>query len=281
MDLNDLRPMQFMGREMDFQNSKAVVVPLPYSSVPHTENSRNGPMEILFAWNFEDFDIELGYEPSSVGIYPLPERQYEGEKGFGAIQTLAEELFGRQKFPIFLGGDHSITISTTIGLKDTSVISFDAHTDLRDEYEGSRYSHMCVNRRISERSDVYIIGDRSIGKDEAEFLNESNVNAYGELSEDELNEILEKSRDNVYISIDADVFDPSIMPAVCMPEQGGMLWKDMMKTLKVLFERKNVVGMDICELSPIPSFTAPNALCAQLAYKCVGYKFAQKTADIL
>ncbi len=282
LDLRELTPIQFMGTEMNFESSKAVIVPLPYSSVVHTENTVNGPMEILFAWNFEEFDLELGYEPSSVGVYPLPERQYVGEKGFNQIQNLAERLFESKKFPVFLGGDHSVTIATTAGLKglkDTSIICFDAHSDLKNEYEGSQFSHMCVNRRISEKTDVYIIGNRSIGKEELEYVKTTNVNAYGKLSGDELREILDKSSDEVYISIDVDVFTPSVMPAVTMPEQDGLTWQEVIKTLKVLFQHKNVVGMDITELSPIPNFTSPNALCAQLAYKCIGYKFAKKETE--
>jgi len=276
MDFKNLKPVEFMGRGVEYEEAGALIVPLPYASVPHTENTKNSPSEILLAWNFEEFDLELGYEPSSVGIYPLPERQYPCEKGLAEIQKLASDIFDGNRFPIFLGGDHSITIPINSALKDVSIICFDAHTDLKDEYEGSRLSHMCVNRRISENNEVYLIGNRSVGREEFDFIESSDVKAYGQLSKEELKQIIEKSDDDVYISIDVDVLDPSIMPAVTMPEQGGMSWQEMVSTLKVLFQKKNVVGMDITELSPVPNLIAPNALCAQLAYKCIGYKFNKK-----
>lgn len=264
-----MEEMAFMGKESSFETAKCIVVPLAYSSVGYTEGTLGAPSAILGAWRMEDFDLETGYSPAEEGVYVMPETEISS---VSEVKEKAKQAVSSGKFPIFLGGDHSITIGTTAAYEDISVLIFDAHADLRDEYEGSRDSHACMTKRVGEMHPTLQIGIRSVGSEEIEEVKKHE--AYNNAGPSEINKIIDKLGRNVYISIDVDVLDPSIMPATALPEPEGLVWSEILMMLKRTFKRRNVVGCDVCELSPVSGLEAPNALCAHLAYKLIAYKFA-------
>ncbi|MBI5183896.1 MAG: arginase family protein, partial [Nitrospinae bacterium] len=161
--------------------------------------------------------------------------------------------------------------------KDLSVLQFDAHPDLYDEWEESYYSHACTMRRISEISPFVQVGIRCISSEEAEFIEENKIKVI--MAKDylekrcDIKEVLTALSDHVYITVDLDVLDPSIMPSVGTPEPGGLLWYDLLSILKMVIKDKTIVGFDVVELCPIPGNTAPDFLAAKLVYKMISYIF--------
>lgn len=271
----DMETVEFMDRETSFKAAKALVVPVPFSSTRHTKGCEKAPREILQSFDMEEYDIELGYSPNSVGIYPLPEKNFDRTKIEEAIEGITEiAKTTKGKFPVFLGGDHSVAIGTTAAFGDVTVISLDAHADLRDTYGGSKYSNGCVMRRISEKNRIMQFGIRTVAEEEREVIKKHEV--YANVTPRELESALSKAGDDIYLTVDVDVLDSSIMPATNYIEPGGLGWKELLGVIMIIFQKKNVVGCDICELSPIPGFNAPNVLCAHLAYKMIGYKFAKQ-----
>ncbi|VVB73209.1 N(1)-aminopropylagmatine ureohydrolase [uncultured archaeon] len=270
----------FMNRNVTFEESRACVVPVPYATTSYTEGTRDAPEQILLNWNVEDYDLELGYAPCSVGIYPLPEREYEGAEGLDLVRKVAKELFKFKKFPVFLGGDQAITIATAKAAADVfgdmTVIFLDAHSDMKAEFEGKNVTGMSVVKQLGDM-DTLQIGVRNIGSEELDDMSEKE--AFNRITDKELATALSNASRNVYISIDVDVFDPSLMPATPMPEPDGYTWSEVIGLIRKIAARKNIVGCDIAEHSPIPGFTAPSIMCAQLAYKVIGLKFEKEAKE--
>lgn len=263
-----MEPHEFLGKKVDYESSKAVIVPVHFASTTYTQNTAEAPRTILLSWNFEEYDVELGYNPSNIGIYPMVEVWEPSiEETMKRLNAVASKTIKDKKFPVFLGGDHSITIGITSAFDNITVICFDAHADLKEEYAGGKYSHGCVIKRVREKFPVIQFGVRSM--DECEAKAAAKLKLFRNFDE----RIMDEINTDVYVSIDVDVLDPTVMPAVVLPEPNGMSWNELSSALKLIFERKNVVGCDICELSPIPGFATPNVLCANLAYKMIGYKF--------
>ena len=274
--------LNFMGLDMTYEEAKAVIFPAPYSSSPLTQGTLNAPSEILQNWNLEDYDLELNYSPCTARIYPLPERLYEGEKGLAQIHDVTKQILKDKKYPVVLGGDQTVSLATVKAASelhdDLSVVIFDAHTDMKDSFENQKNSNLCVTKRLTEMGvDVVQIGTRSVGSEELEEAEK--VNAYCRVSDKEISQIIKELNHNVYVSIDVDVFDPSIMPATPMPEPRGLKWEEVISPLRKIADRKHLVGCDITELSPIPGFNTPSIMCAQLAYKAVGVKFRKQAEE--
>lgn len=247
-----------------FEKSKIVLLPVPYGkTVSYRKGTEKGPGAILSALdNLELFDDELNKETHTIGIHaldPLKVDDLKPKAMIDVVEKKVSELFTQNKFPVVIGGEHTVTIGAVKAAKkkykDLSILYFDAHADLRDSYEGNKYSHACVARRLTEIAPVVEKGVRSLSKEEHDFK------LKGSLSND------------VYISIDLDVFDPSIMPSVGTPEPGGMLWHEFLKNIRSIIKDKNVVGFDIVELSPIKDMVAPDFTAAKLIYKLIGYIF--------
>jgi len=269
------RKTTFMDRDVTFEESRACIVPVPYTTTSYSQGTRYAPEEIMLNWNVEDYDLELGYSPCVAGIYPLPEREYEGDDGLELIGKVSKELFKAKKFPVFLGGDQALSIATTKAAAevfgDLTVVFFDAHADLKDSFEDSKNSNMSVVRRMAEGIRTVQIGVRSVGSEELEEV--AKRDAFNRITEKELADVLKRIGKNVYISIDVDVFDPSIMPATPMPEPNGMSWGDVLGFIRRITAGRNFVGCDITELSPIQGISAYPIMCAELAYKMIGIKF--------
>lgn len=285
-------PFNFLGLDEEDANldrAKIVILPVPFErTVSFGRGTSKGPHSIIYASrSLELYDDELGCEPYSVGIHTLSELESNVDPA-----ELVEDLSGvcaglldQGKFIITLGGEHSITYGTVKAHKDKfgefSVLNIDAHCDLRDTYEGTKYNHACVMRRILEEGiNVTEVGIRSYSLEEAEFIKgreDVKIIHAREISENKeqkwVEGVLSTLLPKVYISIDTDAFDPSIVPGTGTPEPGGLDWYQVIRLIREVFRSREVIGLDIVELAPIAGITGPDVLAAKLAYKAIGYKF--------
>lgn len=280
-------PRIFAGLPLEhssWQRAQVAILPVPYDlTTSYQTGARHGPQAILDAsLHVELYDDELEAEPYKVGIHTLPplEPLASGPEEMGKrIEQATRQILKARKFPLVLGGDHSITFGVAKALstehKQLSVLQLDAHADLRDSYHGTKYSHACVARRISELARLFQIGIRSLSREEAELMDELNVTTVfaRELYHNPkaIEKALNALNDPVYITLDVDVFDPSVMPATGTPEPGGLDWYTTLMILRHVFEKHRVVGCDVVELAPIPGMAAPDFMIAKLVYKLIGY----------
>jgi len=282
---NTKEPFTYCGYpNPHFKKAKAVIVPIPYEgTVYYGSGTAKGPQAIIDASrHMEPYDIELGVEIfNQVLIHTLEqmEANYSSpEQMICDIENAISKLIKGKKFPVILGGEHSITTGCVKAFKnkykDLTVLQFDAHADLKDEWQGSKYSHACPMRRCREITDVVQVGVRSMEKSEADYIKNNKIGKSIFYSPDlPLKDILNQVGKNVYLTIDLDVFNPALMPAVGTPEPGGLTWYPFIAFLKELFKQRNVVGVDVVELAPIPGMAAPDFMTSVIVYKLIGYKF--------
>jgi agmatinase len=272
------------NRYGSFKDAKAVVLPVPYGkTVTYIKGTERGPSAILDASDkLELFDEELKKEIYEIGINttaPLKVTSLKPDKMVSLVRNKVSDILKKQKLPVVVGGEHSVTIGAVQAAKkyykDLSVLYFDAHSDLRDEYRGSAYNHACVARRLLEVAPVIEAGIRSLSKEEFEFLKTGTVKVISMSDMMRMRDWADVASkylsENIYISIDLDVFDPSIMPSVGTPEPGGINWYDFLKAIRRIIHNKNVVGFDVMELCPIKDIVSPNFTAARLIYKLLGY----------
>lgn len=231
--------------------------------------------------NMELYDIETDSEVYKKGVHILPEitENKFPESVFNAIYSSTTALLKSNKFLTFFGGEHSVSIGIIKAFyekhENLTVLQLDAHADLRADYHDSPYNHACALHDASKNANLIQVGIRSMDSCELPFLNKDKCyfaeDIYG--TTDWMDKSINQMTDNVYITIDLDAFDPSIMPATGTPEPGGLLWNPTIQYLRKVFEQKNVVGFDIVELAPIEGLLAPNFLAAKLYYKLLSYKF--------
>ena len=231
--------------------------------------------------NLELYDIETDTEVYKQGVHILPEisEKRTPEAVFEAVYKSTTELLKSNKFLTFFGGEHSISIGIIKAFyekyKNLTVLQLDAHTDLRPDYHGSPYNHACAVYDASVNTNLIQVGIRSMDSSELQYLNREKCyfaeDIYGR--EDWMDQSIAQMTEDVYLTIDLDAFDPSIMPSTGTPEPGGLLWNPTLKYLKKVFQQKNVVGFDIVELAPIEGLGAPTFLAAKLYYKLLSYKF--------
>jgi len=283
--LHSLPPYNFAGIEpelSDFKKARVVVLPVPYdSTVCYVAGTRNGPHAIISASrNMELYDEELGYEPARIGVHTLEELEPSRdspEETLRRVERAVSEILENGKFPLVLGGEHSISIGAVRALakvhKNMSVLQLDAHSDLRDEFEGTRLGHTSTMRRISELCDTVQVGIRSMSLEEAEFAKEKKLKLFYARNQPKPKEVVSKLRKEVYVTIDMDVFDTSEVPAVGTPEPGGLHWYDVLAILREVASKRKVVGFDVVELCPIEGDVSSDFLAARLAYKFLGYVF--------
>ena len=270
-----------------YDASQFVVIPVPYdSTTSFRSGSRYGPAAIIDASrHLEDFDVELQSDPSERGIYTFAELSPDlsGPKRLvSQLRTLVNKVIADEKTPVVLGGEHTVTIGAVAACKgrfeDLTVLYLDAHADLRDSFMGTRWGHASVAMRISEMCPLVEVGVRSISADEHEFARSSGIPIFywprSEDAEEFAAGVCGHLSSNVYVSIDLDVMDPSIMSAVGTPEPGGMTWWDITSLLRQVAANSNVVGFDIVELSPEEGPVACSSTAARLAYKMMGYAIA-------
>lgn len=285
----------FAGLQEDnsnFKKSKVVVLQVPYDkTATYLKGSRLGPAAIIDASRYlELFDDELSQDTYKIGINtadPLPVEDLAVEEMTGKTQAAVTEILKAGKFPVTLGGEHSVTVGAVKAFKEVypnlSVLHLDAHYDMRNELLGSGLNHGCVARRISEICPIVQVGMRSLSKEEKDFLSSQpngrikSINVYDILEMPMWKDTVTKSlTENVYISIDLDVFDPSLVPAVGTPEPGGIGWYEILDLLRDVVTDRKVVGFDVMELCPIKGQIASDFLAAKLVYRLLGYIFSAK-----
>jgi agmatinase len=277
------RSFSFPPKYTEFKDAKVVVLPIPYdSTVDWRAGTREGPNAIIDASHFlEQYDFELGREIFQVGIHTLPQLipSMKGpQETVDRVYLATRDLLAKDKFVVMLGGEHSLTGGTVRAYRERfdklSVLQLDAHADLRDEYEGSRFNHACAMRRVVEMCPIVQVGIRSMSADDQDFIQRNKMRPiYAKetpLSEKEEREIVSALSSDVYITIDLDAFDPSIMSAVGTPEPGGMGWHEVMRLLKRVAKEKHIVGFDVVELAPREGPASCTYLAARLAYKLIG-----------
>jgi len=272
-------PDSFAGLD----NSKIVIVSVPYDATSTwMKGAVAGPAAIIEAsCNMELYDTETETEVYRHGIYtdhPLSVPD-QPDKMVNQVKKSIEEYLDRKKFVITLGGEHSVSIGAARAhynkYPQMSVLQLDAHADLRQEYNGSAFNHACVMARIQELCPITQVGIRSMDVGEKEFMDQDRVFYQERIIGDEgwINKMLDTLSDQVYLTLDLDVLDPSIMPSTGTPEPGGMDWYTILELIRKVTQCKQLIGFDIVELCPDKHNKAPDFLAAKLIYKILGYCF--------
>ena len=277
-----------MPTTTDFEHARVVILPVPLDrTTSYVAGTRNGPHEILVASShLELWDEETGTDVHGIGIFTLPEMDLPFgtiDEVVGEIRRVASEIVGRGKFPVVLGGEHSITPAVVAAIAERhpglSVLQIDAHADLRDTYMGTPHSHACAMRRVLEYAPTTQVGIRSLSPEEAAAIPSLRTHVFYDFNmradPNWMDRVVATLSDTVYVTIDVDGFDPAIMPATGTPEPGGLSWYEMIGLLRRVAEKKRVVGFDLVELSPMGGNVAPNFLCAKLIYKLLSYTFGR------
>lgn len=231
--------------------------------------------------HMELYDIETDSEAYRHGVHILPDitENESPEKVFETVYQNTRELLAGGKYLTFFGGEHSVSIGVIKAFyekyADLTVLQLDAHADLRDSYGGTAYNHACALHDASQNANLVQVGIRSADSSEMKYLNRQQCyfaeDIYGH--ESWMDASIAQMTDQVYLTIDLDAFDPSIMPATGTPEPGGLLWNPTLRYLRKVFEARTVVGFDITEFAPLSGQHAPQFLVAKLYYKLLSYKF--------
>uniref|UniRef100_A0A7C3MQZ1 Agmatinase n=1 Tax=Dictyoglomus thermophilum TaxID=14 RepID=A0A7C3MQZ1_DICTH len=288
--MDQYRPLPSFGGLSSFtiENSRVVIVPFPLEvTTTYKKGTREGPLSILLAsYNIELYDEEIDDIPAKIGIFTFPDFFLplgDLKKSLLNIEIIVKDILEKNKFPIFLGGEHTITKGIlraylSMGY-NFSVLHFDAHSDLREEYEGTEDSHACALREASERLNIVQVGIRSLSEGEREYIKKkANIKVFWDfkIHTKDFNMVIEDiltsiENENVYITFDFDVFNPSEMPATGTPEPGGLSWYEVLSILREIFKNKKVIGVDFVEFSPIPGLNYADYIAARLIYKIIGY----------
>jgi agmatinase len=278
--------MNFGGSEIvcDYPGSSVIIVPVPYEETSTwIKGSLRGPDAIMEASvNLEFYDMETGTEVHRKGIYtidPILEKR-SPETLVNAVYEKILYLMKENKFPVIVGGNHTVSIGSARAfsefITDLTVLQLDAHADLRPEYEGSRFNHACTMARIREFAPIVQVGIRSISSDELSYAEKERIFPAYELYYNKklYASALDKLTENVYVTIDLDVFDPSIMPSTGNPEPGGPDYFELLHFLRDVSGKRNIVGFDVVELCPSPANKAPDFVAAKVIYQLLSYIFA-------
>ncbi len=281
-------PDRFLGledSESKYKRSRFAVLPIPYDgTASFLAGTRHGPRAIITAsQQLETYDEELGGEFISGGIAtldPITPNAKGPEAMHRDIFEAAGNIVADDKFLLTLGGEHSITSGLVRAVKskhdDFSVLQIDAHADLRESYQGSKYSHASVMRRIHEMGVPLVgVGIRSYSSEEASFMESAGIRPVTATdcrsSGDWIDRAIDRLTEHVYVTLDIDAFDPAYAPGTGTPEPGGLDWHQVTALLRAVAERKSVVAADIVEVIPLPGQVITEFLAARLAYKIISY----------
>jgi agmatinase len=277
--------MNFGGAEVmyGYAGSGIIIVPVPYDATSTwMRGSDKGPDAIMEASvNLEFYDVETGTEVHKIGIHtiePILENSTP-EAMVKAVYDKVHHLLTENKFPVIVGGNHSVSIGSVKAFSEEfqnlTVLQLDAHSDLRPEYEGSRLNHACAMARAREFAPLVQVGIRSMSADELSFADSERIFYSHDLYYNKklYTRALEKVSENVYITIDLDVFDPSLMPSTGTPEPGGPDYFEIMHFLRDVARERNVVGFDVVELCPSTVNKCPDFIAAKVIYQLLSYIF--------
>lgn len=274
-----------------FDNSKIAILSAPYEkTTSYGKGTAKGPKAILNASHYVEFfdeetEKEICFKEGITTLKALDFKKLHGKKALELIYYNVKALIDAGKFVITLGGEHSISTAPIQAhfdsYKDFSILHFDAHSDLREEYEGSKYSHASFAARVSEfTTKITQVGIRAQCREEFDFIKEKGINTFYShqirnegFTDHLITKIISTLDKNVYITFDVDYFDPSIMPSTGTPEPNGFYWDETMRLLKRVCAERNLVGLDVVELAPRKDFAFPDFLTAKLIYKILNYKF--------
>jgi agmatinase len=275
----------------NYKDSEIVVISAPLEkTVSYGKGTAKGPQEILDASHYVEFfdeevNRELCFDKGICTLAPLDFKKISVQKGIQKIYNEVGRHIDAGKFVVTLGGEHSLSVAPIKAhherFENLSILQIDAHSDLRESYEGSIHSHASVMARVAEfNKNIVQVGIRAQCKDEADFrknnqiktfyMREIKLGMYG----DNWQELVSKSlTENVYITFDVDGFDPSLLAATGTPEPGGLFWDETMNLLKIIGLDKNIVGFDIVELAPSKYHQSSSFITAKLVYKMLNYAF--------
>jgi agmatinase len=266
-----------------FENARYCVLPVPYDKTSTwLKGSDWGPEAIIDASaHLELYDIETDSEAYKNGVYThewsfKPAGQEEMvEKVYSAVHRFLQN----DKLVITLGGEHSISIGAVKAVCDmfeeVTVLQLDAHADLRNEYQGSHYNHACTMARIREYLPIVQVGIRSMDIVEKHSIQKECIFYSKDIHDsiEWIDQVVRLLSQNVYITIDLDVFDPSVLPSTGTPEPGGLSWYSVLGLLKKVCQERNMIGFDVTELCP-GEIKASDFLAAKLVYKLMSYHAA-------
>ncbi|MEJ5350297.1 MAG: agmatinase [Melioribacteraceae bacterium] len=287
----------FLGIEKKYSNykdSQIVILPVPLEkTVSYGKGTSKGPEEILKASHYVEFydeeqKRELCFEKGICTLEPINLQKLSIEKSLQKIHKEVAKHIDEGKFVVTLGGEHSLSAAPIMAFHERfpnlSILQIDAHSDLRDSYEGSKYSHACVMARVAEfNSNIVQVGIRAQCIDELEIKKNKGIKTFyareikmGMYGENWHELVVNNLTENVYITFDVDGLDPSLLPATGTPEPGGLFWDETMNLLKAVGIEKNIVGFDVVELAPTKYHPSSNFVAAKLVYKMLNYAFIDR-----
>src|SRR5262249_13059686 len=280
--------------ESTLEKSRALILPVPYErTVSYGVGTKNGPGAIVEASHYvELYDDELDEEVYKVGIHTLPAWLPDDMEPAACVAGLGEVVSGlirtnESRFVLTLGGEHSIAPGPIRAhfakFPKMSVLHFDAHGDLRDEYEGQKNSHACAAHRWVELGIPSVhVGIRSISREEIDYVRQSGTmivsNREMHRSDAWMEKAMARLTKEVYVTFDVDFFDGSLVPATGTPEPGGGTYDQALSILRRVGSERTIIGADVVEHAPLPGNRAPDFMIAKLCYKLLGYAFFPEKA---
>jgi agmatinase len=279
----------FLGADVapaDPAGAAAAIIPVPYDRTSTwRKGADRGPSCLLEAsGTIELYDIETASEPWKRGIATLPPILYDGgpEELAGLVRRTASEVLDRGAIPVVIGGEHSVTIGAVEAAADAfpgvAVLQIDAHGDTRESYEGSTHNHACVMARARERCPIVQVGIRAVDSSELPGLDPDRVFWAHEIAAGGdtgwMDEVVDLLPDAVYLTIDLDAFDPSLLPATGTPEPGGLGWYAVNELVRRVARQRRIVAFDVVELLPMPGEHASEFIAAKLVHRVLAEIFA-------
>ncbi len=278
----------FEEQYTQYDTAEIAILPVPYDSTSTwIKGADKGPRAILEASpNMEFYDIETDSEVYKQGIATLEAVMEDSspEAMADEVERRMDKILQDKKFPVLLGGEHSVSIGAFHAIarhyETFSILQLDAHSDMRDEYEGSAFNHACVMARAKEITpSVVQVGIRSSAVEEKHNIDPERIFYAHEIKESGdstwMYEVSQKLHDHVYITIDLDVLDPAYMPSTGTPEPDGLSYREILTLLKLINERHNIIGLDVVELCPNEINKAPDFLASKLIYQILSIRFKQ------
>ncbi|MBT5788003.1 MAG: agmatinase [Flavobacteriaceae bacterium] len=267
-------------------SAEIVLIPVPYDGTSSWQKGADKGFDAFLeaSENMELYDIETNSEVYKKGVFiaEIIDENTSPEAMVEQVHKTVKRYIQQNKFVTVFGGEHSISIGTIRAFKDSfknlTVLHLDAHADLREAYDGTSYNHACAVYEASKTTNLVQVGIRSMDSSERDAMNTDKVFFAEQMIYDNswVDRAIDMMTDQVFITLDVDVFDHSIMPSTGTPEPGGLLWNETIEFLKKIFKEKEVVGFDIVELCPNPTNKAPDFMIAKLYYKMLSYKFSKE-----